>query len=856
MQLLKPYYSLLNNLRLTLIIGFVSLSLPTQAQLETTWWYFGMGAGLSFQTGTAVSDTNNPIMVGIGAGTQSNGEGELQFFFAFDTLINRNYEVLQNGTGLLPSYGSEQSTVVVPRPNREGQFYIFTTDFAGVYFSGQENGFFYHLVDMSLDNGLGGVVDSVKNIILMDDSTSEKIAAAPHANGVDYWVMIQQSGTNLYHAYLVTENGPMAAPVTSQFGLVANTYSLCEGGLRFNHTGNMLACMKAGTLEIFDFDPSTGLLSNPKLNISSSGGAMEFSPDDSKVYTFGPRQYDVTLPTGADIENSEVILAYGRMLGFQLALDGKIYGNSWLGTPTGYMAVINNPNEPGFACNFQDSAVYLDGRFGFTTVPNFMSSYFYTTFFADSACVGVPLDFEINFHFITNVQWNFGDPSSGAANTSILINPTHTFSTAGNYTVTLIAQNGVKSDTVIKTITVKDVPQIDLGPDRDLCLTNPDSVKLSLGGEKGVYQWSTGSADSTTFVTPTDVSSSLVENRLLVWLQFTNQCGTDTDTVLVYGSEPLSVNLVADTFLCADEFLVNPLIDTLTPIVKLLWQDSSVASTFIQLSESELENSHNIRLTASNACGSASDSLLLTFLAVPDGILPNDSLHCLDEGFYLVRPNRIGISYKWDDQTTDFQRYVSGTGTYGLTSYNQCDTLRDTFNVVFNGEPKAEFIDDTLVCPNETVVISNLQHQAGQTYVWSNGSTDSTLVFTPDSVGTTIISVRITLKQCSIEDSILLQLRGDCYDGCTPAFANIFTPNADGLNDRFSSGLNCETEHYHLSIYSRWGALVFESRHPNIAWDGSINGIPANNGVYYYVLNYQLKGQVLREYRGYVELVE
>jgi gliding motility-associated-like protein len=546
------------------------------------------------------------------------------------------------------------------------------------------------------------------------------------------------------------------------------------------------------------------------------------------------------------------------------------------------MGVINNPNEAGVACGYQDSVVYLEGRYSSESLPNFLSSYFKTSFFADSAFLGVPLEFEINFHFITNVQWNFGDPSSGAANTSILINPTHTFSTAGNYTVTLIAQNGVKSDTVIKTITVKDVPQIDLGPDRDLCLTNPDSVKLSLGGEKGVYQWSTGSADSTTFVKPADVSSSSVENRLLVLLQFTNQCGTDTDTVLVYGSEPLTVSLGADATLCSDDFTVVPTIDTLTPIVQLLWQDSSINSFFTTIRESEIEQTKTIKFTATNACGTANDSMRVTFLSVPDGILPNDSIHCLDEGFYLVRPNRTGITYLWDDQTTDFQRYVSGTGTFGLISCNQCDTLRDTFNIIFNGEPRAEFIDDTLVCPNETVVISNLQHQVGQTYVWSAGwlsgvedwwlsgveATDSVLslsgaemtaLFDPGTsapLSGLPLSVRVTLRECSILDSIVLQLRGDCYDGCTPAFANIFTPNADGLNDRFSSGLNCETEHYHLSIYSRWGALVFESRHPNIAWDGSINGIPAHNGVYYYVLSYQPKGEAQRAYRGYVELVE
>ncbi len=39
---------------------------------------------------------------------------------------------------------------------------------------------------------------------------------------------------------------------------------------------------------------------------------------------------------------------------------------------------------------------------------------------------------------ISGYQWNFGDPASGGNNTSILLNPSHTFSSSGTYTVTLI----------------------------------------------------------------------------------------------------------------------------------------------------------------------------------------------------------------------------------------------------------------------------------------------------------------------------------------------------------------------------------------------------------------------------------
>lgn len=61
-----------------------------------------------------------------------------------------------------------------------------------------------------------------------------------------------------------------------------------------------------------------------------------------------------------------------------------------------------------------------------------------------------------NYSFgATQFSWNFGDPASGASNTSILANPSHTFSNPGVYTITLIASNASGcSDTLSKVVTI------------------------------------------------------------------------------------------------------------------------------------------------------------------------------------------------------------------------------------------------------------------------------------------------------------------------------------------------------------------------------------------------------------------
>ena len=49
----------------------------------------------------------------------------------------------------------------------------------------------------------------------------------------------------------------------------------------------------------------------------------------------------------------------------------------------------------------------------------------------------------------------------------------------------------------------------------------------------------------------------------------------------------------------------------------------------------------------------------------------------------------------------------------------------------------------------------------------------------------------------------------DC--GCYPFVPNVFTPNNDGRNDAFQIYSNCTIQDYELTIYDRWGNLVFQS---------------------------------------------
>lgn len=64
---------------------------------------------------------------------------------------------------------------------------------------------------------------------------------------------------------------------------------------------------------------------------------------------------------------------------------------------------------------------------------------------------------------------------------------------------------------------------------------------------------------------------------------------------------------------------------------------------------------------------------------------------------------------------------------------------------------------------------------------------------------------------------------------------NVFTPNGDGANDEFRVAYRSIKE-FECCVYNRWGHLVYRWNDPAKGWDGTINGRPASEGAYFYVI--------------------
>lgn len=84
----------------------------------------------------------------------------------------------------------------------------------------------------------------------------------------------------------------------------------------------------------------------------------------------------------------------------------------------------------------------------------------------------------------------------------------------------------------------------------------------------------------------------------------------------------------------------------------------------------------------------------------------------------------------------------------------------------------------------------------------------------------------LTLTQCS-----------DCFFSSV-FVPDAFTPNGDGLNDVLEvySG---KTGTFLMTIYDRWGSVVFSSQEPLMRWDGTYKGEPCAEGAYTWLLTYE-----------------
>ena len=119
----------------------------------------------------------------------------------------------------------------------------------------------------------------------------------------------------------------------------------------------------------------------------------------------------------------------------------------------------------------------------------------------------------VQFSSITNatsLTWNFGHKASGASNTSNLSNPSHIYTSAGNFTINLVAQNYCGSTNYASPITVQVGPQVQVPNDTTIC--KGQSVNLiAAGGTNYVWAGAISSNATSVLVAPLVPSTYIVK---------------------------------------------------------------------------------------------------------------------------------------------------------------------------------------------------------------------------------------------------------------------------------------------------------------------------------------------------------
>lgn len=95
----------------------------------------------------------------------------------------------------------------------------------------------------------------------------------------------------------------------------------------------------------------------------------------------------------------------------------------------------------------------------------------------------------------------------------------------------------------------------------------------------------------------------------------------------------------------------------------------------------------------------------------------------------------------------------------------------------------------------------------------------------------------------------------DCDKTCSWVIPNVFTPNADLLNDSFDYVANCLYDDFQLLIFNRWGEKLFETHTQGVFWNGKYQGTLCPDGVYLYLIQFKDTDKQVKRINGLVHLL-
>ena len=154
-------------------------------------------------------------------------------------------------------------------------------------------------------------------------------------------------------------------------------------------------------------------------------------------------------------------------------------------------------------------------------------------------------------------------------------------------------------------------------------------------------------------------------------------------------------------------------------------------------------------------CSILLDTFDVTFLPVPVVSLGNDTAFCVGNTLTLSSSQPAGSSYLWSTGSTASSISVSTSAIYSLTvTYSNGCATTDAIDVTVSPYPIVDLGPDTAICDGTNPTLqSSVAYPTGSTYLWSTGSTSSSIVVA--FIGS--YWLQVTVAGCAAADTMVVE---------------------------------------------------------------------------------------------------
>ncbi|MBX2979599.1 MAG: gliding motility-associated C-terminal domain-containing protein [Flavobacteriales bacterium] len=422
---------------------------------------------------------------------------------------------------------------------------------------------------------------------------------------------------------------------------------------------------------------------------------------------------------------------------------------------------------------------------------------------------------------------------------------------AGTYT--LIATNAAGcSDTALVVVSVAANPA--LGPDQSLTVCAGTAVDLTA-------LYATGAA--TTSWTMNGVAVALpgaVTSSGTYTLTATNAAGCSATAAVLVQVDP-SPALGADQVVgsCAGSGMdLTALYNTAG--LTTAWTLAGAAVS----DPAAVSQSGNYQLVVTNGFN-CTDTAVVTYTAFVNPSLGADQVFSLcpwqSVDLTAVFPvSGMSATYTLNGVAVSDPTQVVDAGSYviSVVDANGCTAVATATVLPIECLCVADFVEDAR-CMQEPVQFTLLADSTVLAAYWDFHGAGMNATGTEPEVrflrpGELLVTLYASLSCGEVAVERIVNVP-DCSDSCTVYIPSAFTPDGDGINDRWTWGGECPPEDFSVIVFDRWGKAVFESKDPWRAWDGTVGGKEVPTGVYVYRAAYRLLYQEHKEVSGSITLI-